>query len=326
MLKTILFGTLIGFSAPLIVGLGLILSQSPQSLSGAGGLDFEGQLSGDAPPWPDPETVTMRDGFGVSVRTFEATDPAAPLVVLVHGSGWHGQQFARLAPALTPHATVLVPDLRGHGATPGQRGDVSYIGQLEDDLADLIKARRTPGQKVVLAGHSSGGGLAVRFAGGAHGGVLDGAILLAPYLHHRAPTFRPNSGGWSQPLTRRLIGLGILNTFRIRALNHLTVMQFNMPRQVLDGPLGHTATLAYSQRLNMSYAPRNAYLKDVAKLPPFVLIAGADDEAFLAQAYEPTLSPANPKGAYHLIAGINHLDVVNAPQTLTLIARYLDDL
>ncbi len=39
-----------------------------------------------------------------------------------------------------------------HGFTPKRRGDVDYIGQLEDDLADLITAKRQPRQKVILVG------------------------------------------------------------------------------------------------------------------------------------------------------------------------------
>jgi alpha-beta hydrolase superfamily lysophospholipase len=32
--------------------------------------------------------------------------------------------------------TTYVPDIRGHGGS-GRRGDIDYIGQLDDDLADL---------------------------------------------------------------------------------------------------------------------------------------------------------------------------------------------
>jgi non-heme chloroperoxidase len=35
--------------------------------------------------------------------------------------------------------TVYVPDLRGHGDIQ-PHGDVAYIGQLDDDLADFINA------------------------------------------------------------------------------------------------------------------------------------------------------------------------------------------
>lgn len=307
------------------IALILIASQRPGRLGGTAGLDFSGPLSAAGTPAQPQETVPLRDGFGMQVRSYESGRESAPLLVLVHGSGWHGLQFDALARRLSAQADVLVPDLRGHGAQPGKRGDLAYIGQFEDDLADLIKARRKPGQKLILGGHSSGGGLVVRFAGGPYGDMLDGAVLLAPFLKHNAPTTRPNSGGWAQPLTRRIIGLSILNTFRITALNHLTVMQFNMPQAVLDGPLGDTATTAYSYRLNTSYAPRGDYLADVAALPPFLLVAGEADEAFDAAAYQPVMQAVTDKGRYLLVPDTGHLAIVDAPETANAIEGFLDD-
>ncbi len=303
----------------------LILSQRPKVLTDGQGLDFTQTLARTNEA-PAPQiAVTMRDGFALQVREYPSSSPDVPLVVFVHGSGWHGVQFDALARKISDRADVLVPDLRGHGAKPGVRGDISYIGQLEDDLADLIAARRKDGQALILAGHSSGGGLVVRFAGGPHGAQMDGAVLMAPFLKYDAPMTRPNSGGWAQVMVRRVIGLSILNTFRIRALNHLTVIQFAMPRAVLDGPLGPTATTAYSYRLNTSFAPRARYLKDVAALPRFVLIVGAMDEAFDAALYAPTMREATDKGSYVIVPSIGHLDIVDAGQTQATLERFLDD-
>ncbi|WP_323782639.1 alpha/beta hydrolase [Thalassovita sp.] len=311
-------------AVPLAIALGLIGSQRPGDLPGTEGLDFSRQIGRQTTPLPI-EKVTMRDGFKLSVRSVSGPEKS-PLLVLIHGSGWHGGQFDGVARQLAGKADVLVPDLRGHGANPGRRGDLDYIGQFEDDLADLIHARVKPGQKVILAGHSSGGGLVVRFAGGAQGDLIDAAILLAPFLKYNAPTTRPNSGGWAHVLTRRVIGLSLLNAVGIKALNALTVIQFDMPKSVLNGPLGHTATTAYSYRLNTSFAPRPSYEKDIAALPRFLLIAGREDEAFFAKRYEPLMSEYNDKGRYVLIDGVSHLDVVEAPQTLKLIGDFIDGI
>lgn len=310
---------------PGAIALGLIASQGPIALDGTGGLEFGKQLErGLVEPLP-VAPVPMRDGFALQVRHLQGLE-GAPLVVMVHGSGWQGAQFDALAREISTQAEVLVPDLRGHGAMPGRRGDVDYIGQFEDDLADLIAAYRKPDQKVVLLGHSSGGGLVVRMAGGAHGALLDGAVLLAPFLKYNAPTTRPNSGGWAHVLTRRMIGLSMLNMARLRVLNHVTVIQFAMPQAVLDGPLGHTATTAYSFRLNTSYAPRNDYLADVAALPPFLLAVGDQDEAFIAEAYAPLMQEVTDKGEYAVVPGVSHLDIVNDPNSLKLIQDFLREL
>ncbi|MCR9127788.1 MAG: alpha/beta fold hydrolase [Rhodobacteraceae bacterium] len=307
------------------VALGLIVSQPAKGRvapDAEGGLDFSAQ-GGDATVWPAPEQARMRDGSRLTLRRFGT---GGPLVVLVHGSGWHGRQFARLAPVLGQGATVLVPDLRGHGASPDRRGDIDHIGQLEEDLADLVDLYRQPGQQTLFVGHSSGGGLVVRMAGGRYGDRIDSAVLLAPYLHHAAPTARPRSGGWAQPMVRRIIGLGMLNGLGIGVLNHLTVIRFAFPARVLDGPLGATATTSYSYRLNRSYAPRRTYLRDIAALPRFVLIAGRDDEAFVAARYAETMSAVTDRGRYVLLDGVGHLGVVDAPETRRLLREAIDAL
>ncbi|WP_122073679.1 alpha/beta hydrolase [Pseudophaeobacter sp. EL27] len=306
-----------------LVPLGLILSQPVKPLEPSGEtLNFNKILQSGTTTLAEPfttESVVMRDGYALQLRSFANGD--GPLIVLVHGSGWNGLQFTGLAPQLS--GTVLVPDLRGHGAWPGRRGDVDYIGQFEDDLADLITARAAEGQKVVLIGHSSGGGLVLRFAGGRHRQLMDGAVLLAPFLHHNAPTMRPNSGGWAQPLLRRIIGLSMLNGFGITTWNHLTAIQFNMPTEVLEGPLGHLATTSYSYRLNQSYAPRSDYVSDIRSLPEFLLLVGAQDEAFVAEAYQALIEGETAKGTYRILAETGHLDLVDAPETRKAIREFI---
>ena len=309
----------------------LILSQYPAKglVAETGGLDFA-RISGNQGTTPARlQTYRARDGAALGVRVYPAQNAPSrqpPLMVMVHGSGWHGLQFDALARHIADSglADVVVPDLRGHGPSPIRRGDIDHIGQFEEDLADLIALHVRPGQEVIMLGHSSGGGLVVRFAGGDYGHLLGRAILLAPFLGHDTPTTRKNSGGWAKPLVRRIIGLTMLNAARIRALNGLTVIQFRFPRTVLDGPLGETATRAYSYRLNRSYAPRPGLAEDAARLPDFLLLAGTQDEAFHADMYEPTLGKLTGKGEYVLIRDTGHLDLVDAPATADHIAKWLN--
>ena len=304
------------------IALVLIATQSPRERSDGAGFDFSavGQREGEAPA--PLQSIPMRDGYALQVRTYGGADNV-PLLVLLHNTGWHGAQFDSLASSLAGDADVIVPDLRGHGTAPGRRGDVDYMGQLEDDLADMITAMVRPGQPVILAGHGGGGGLVVRFAGGPHGALMDGAVLLAPDLHPAAPTLR-EGGGATHLLTRRNMGLGILNTLGISALNHLPVVQIDMPRSVLDGPQGDTATLTYSYRLYSSFAPRRNYLDDVAALPPFVLLAGGADEAFISAQFAPTMGAVTDRGRYDMILGATHLGLVDDPRTRAIIEGFLD--
>lgn len=329
MLAKILISIGISVFVYFAIALGLIASQPTVDIPEREGLDFSNAMVKRFET-PDSDAFQRsrfeaRDGTQLSYTHVKAEGAEAlPLVIMLHGSGWYGGHFDALAWALRDVAEVKALTLRGHGLEPAVRGDVAYLGQLEDDIADLVA--QDAHRKIVLMGHSSGGGLAVRFAGGPHGGTLSGAVLLAPYLRHDAPTTKQNSGGWAFPLTRRIIGLSMLNAAGIHALDGLTAIQFNMPKEVVDGPLGGYATTAYSWRLNTSYAPRADYLADVAKLPKFLLIAGADDEAFDAAGYAPLMSQVTEKGRYEIVDGVSHLDIIDHATSETLIREYLSEL
>ena len=305
-----------------LVPFGLIVSQWPMKMTAIQSgetLNFESALAANLQTAPEPEQIEMRDGWSMPVRKYGTQDARKPLLILVHGSGWNGLQYNAMAQNLSNDAHVLAVDLRGHGATPERRGDVDYIGQMEDDLADLINAEAIEGQQLVMLGHSSGGGLVVRFAGGVHGALIDKAVLLAPFLKYNAPSTRADAGGWAHLLLRRVIGLSILNGFGITALNHLTTIQFNMPAEVLDGPYGTLATTSYSYRLNTGFAPREDYLSDIKALPEFTLLVGSADEAFYAEKYEGVMRAVTDKGTYEIVNGVDHLGIIDADETAAAI-------
>ncbi|MCC5979177.1 MAG: alpha/beta fold hydrolase [Salinarimonas sp.] len=285
------------------------------------GLEFDVVNHMQAEPL-STETQAMRDGYPMVLRRLDGPE-GGPLVVMIHGSAWNGMPLESLGRRVAQYADVLIPDLRGHGAAPGRRGDVDYIGQLEDDLADLISAQAEPGQEVILLGYSSGGGLVVRFAGGPHGDLMDRAVLIAPFLQHDAPTTRTESGGWALPNVKRIIGLTLLDAAGIRAFNSYPVLRFAMPKAVLEGRYGHMATPEYSFRLNASFAPRRDWKADITHLPPFLLIAGTNDEAFHSEAYEPTMTPLNANGTYRMVPDKTHLEIPDAPETAEAVVGFV---
>ena len=203
---------------------------------------------------PELKCFTARNGTKLAYSYCSADSDK--IVVLLEGAGWHSRYFLPLADFISSEglAQVYTPDLRGQGLSPKRRGDVEYVGQLEDDLADLIAIiqKDNPNSMLNVGGHSSGGGLAIRFAGSQYGKKAKTCLLFSPFLKYNAPTTRPNSGGFAKPYTGHIIALVMLNNVGIRWFNYLTVIEFNMAEKARDG----TETLTYSYRLNIAYGLR----------------------------------------------------------------------
>ena len=111
---------------------------------------------------------------GVRVA-MEVRGSGRPLV-LIHGLGCSGRYFRDLAAQLSPHFTVYVPDLPGHGRSekPDALGSIRALG---DWLAALVVECKL--EQPVIAGHSLGGGVAVDCAA-RYPDLPGGIVLLAP--------------------------------------------------------------------------------------------------------------------------------------------------
>ncbi|MFB9359151.1 alpha/beta fold hydrolase [Actinoplanes nipponensis] len=109
--------------------------------------------------------LTLADGVRLHVETSGPVD-APVTVVLLHGwcldrRTWHHQ-----AKALTGvDARVVAYDARGHGRSSATRLRSATLGQLGDDLAEVLRAY-APSGPIVLAGHSLGGMTIMEFAEG----------------------------------------------------------------------------------------------------------------------------------------------------------------
>jgi len=277
------------------------------------GFSFD-ELFFDTWSLPELETFEARDGATLSYRHYPAD--ADQVLVLLHGSGYHSSY-------LLPLAEFVSVENLAHVYTPDLRGDIDYIDQLEDDIADLLGVIRQGHRDatLIVGGHSSGGGLVVRFAGSQYGQQADAYLLMAPFLKYNAPTTRPNSGGWARAYTPRIAGLTMLNNVGIHWFDHLTAIDFNMPEEARDG----TETLAYSHRLNTGFAPRN-YKKDLGAITqPLLVVAGTADEGFHGDKYEPVISQYT-EAQVELLDGVTHMGSVVDPSVRPVVRAWLENL
>jgi alpha-beta hydrolase superfamily lysophospholipase len=199
---------------------------------------------------------------------------------------------------------------------------VDYIGQYEDDVADVITTIRNerPNGRLILAGHSMGGGIALQFAQLADAPTVDGYLLFAPHLGTNAPTMSQQdpetaemAAAYSQLHVPRLIGLIMLNNVGIEALNHLDTLYFNLTDEV-------THVYSFGATVNSSPTEYEAALSAVDA--PMLVVVDSNDEAFVADQF-PIAITAYSDGEVHIINGENHNSIVESAEAMTVIENWL---
>ena len=271
---------------------------------------------------PKPlQFALARDGASLAFRDYGGSDDK--VLIIYHGSGTEGGYLDPLARRIAGAgiARIIVPNARGHYRTGPRRGDIDHIGQLEEDLEDLINQLKLDrsGISLYLAGHSSGGGFAARYAGLKYGRRLSGLILLAPYFGYRAPSSRKSSGGWVNVDTARIIQISYLNGTGDQSRNGETVLTFNMPPKVRTG----AETLAYSFRLMTNFGSHSDFSEDIAGVGvPILVLAGAADGAMNSSAYAGMFAD-KADATVQILDGVGHLDIVSNAAALDRIASWL---
>ncbi|THD66047.1 MAG: alpha/beta hydrolase [Bradyrhizobium sp.] len=305
-----------GFIAVVLAGLIAWPVRQPPELASIS----QARKSVDFSALPVIERFQARDGTELAYRHYPAGSPATGRVaVVIHGSsGSSGTTIHALSGALAAHGVeTFAVDIRGHGAS-GTRGDIAYVGQLEDDLADFIAVVRktVPTAPLTLVGHSSGGGFALRVAASPIQGLFARTVLLAPYLGYAAPTNRPDSGGWASADIPRILGLLALRAVGIRCCEALPVLAFAVPPNS-EKVLVQT----YTDRLMRNFANHPDFRRDLAGATrPLTIFSGADDELMLAGNYAEAVRGVKPSVDVKLVAGVNHMGIVSDPAAISIIA------
>ena len=269
---------------------------------------------------PAAERFQARDGSALGFRHYPpAGASTGRAAIVVHGSsGSSGGTIHALSAALAARGVeTWAVDIRGHG-TSGTRGDIGYVGQLEDDLSDFVAVIRktAPTAPLTLVGHSSGGGFALRVAASPIQQLFERTVLLAPYLGYDAPTSRPNSGGWANADIPRIVGLLALRKAGITCCEALPVLAFAVPP---NSEKNLVAT--YTDRLMRNFAVNGDFRRDLANAAgPLTIISGAEDELMFADKYAEAVRGARTPVDVKLIDGINHMGIVSVPRAVSAVA------
>ena len=211
---------------------------------------------------PALSRFTARDGVALSYRAYapSTTTSAAPArgsVVLVHGSSGSSNSMHPMAQGFAQAGyAVFALDIRGHGES-GTRGRIAYVGQLEDDLEDFVKAVSPP-KPATLAGFSAGGGFTLRFAGSPRQRLFQSYLFLSPFVSQEAQTYRPDSGGWASVGLPRIVVVSVLNMAGVRWFNDLPVTRFAVNEQAKA-----FLTPEYTYALATNFRPQADYVANI---------------------------------------------------------------
>lgn len=270
---------------------------------------------------PPLERFQARDGTWLGYRHYAAGGTATGRgAIFIHGSsGSSATVNHALTAAMAAHGVeTWALDMRGHGAS-GMRGDIGYVGQLEDDLVDFVAHVRksAPDLPVTLVGHSAGAGFSLRIA--ATPIVQDlfvRTVLIAPYLGYDAPTNKPHAGGWVNADTPRFLGLTALRKLGIDCCSQLPVLAFAVPPNS-----ERILTPTYSDRLMRNFATRGYRLDLPVVTHPMTIFGGAEDEMMISEKYAETVQAIQPSVDVKIIEGVNHMGMVTNPKAVNAIAE-----
>lgn len=245
-------------------------------------------------------------------------------LVLIHGMGEHLLRYERLASDLEADGyQVYGFDMRGHGFSPGARGDAPGLHYHVQDVLEFLKwvtsERRLVPKQVPVAAHSMGGLIAMVAA-------LDSPcwfkslFLISPYFR---PAFQPQA--W------RLAAARMLNrVWPTVALNvGLKLEQFAQDQAVQlairDDPMSHQKMSARMALQLIEIGEKLLQTSERFQMP--CMLVHGDQDTINSHAASLEFSRQQPRiefmsvpGGYHQI----HNDSGSRPQVLAALRRLLD--
>ena len=230
---------------------------------------------------------TAPDGVELGQTTWRPRGEPNAHLALIHGYAEHGGRYERFATAAVERGfAVHALDLRGHGTSPGLRGDLGSVERTVSDVVAYVTQLPSPR---FLFGHSAGGAAATRAAADLRD--VHGVVLSAPYLRNAGPV-----PAWLRAVAKGLAA--VAPRMPVRTLDADTLSR--IPEEVTayrDDPLVYTGPVrAKTGTLLLEMGERA--LETAPRIGhPVLLMHGGDDQV------------ADPEASRELAERIGHHDV-----------------
>jgi alpha-beta hydrolase superfamily lysophospholipase len=268
--------------------------------------------------FPPARRFAARDGAQLAYREYPVAG-ATQVAVLLHGSIHDSRTMHSVGVLLAMQGVAAYAlDVRGHGGS-GRRGDIDYVGQLEDDLADFVAGLRVrhPDARLALVGHSAGGGFTLRFAGSERGHLFDRYVSVAPFLHHSGEMVRKEAIEWAVACVPRFTALAYLHSLRVPLLQRLPVL-------LCAVPANGDCTASYSFRLALNFRPNLDWQADVRAIrAKTTVLIGEADELFKAEAYGRLFQGLNEQVQVQVLKAVDHTSICMKGSAVMAIRKAL---
>jgi alpha-beta hydrolase superfamily lysophospholipase len=258
--------------------------------------------------------ITATDGLGLLTRHWAGDSPKAR-ILLVHGLGEHSGRYEHVGAYFARNGyEASAFDLRGHGASGGDRVDLESFDQFVDDLA-LMFSQLPKDLPTIIYGHSMGGLIATTHAISQHP-QPDFYVLSAPALDADLPAALKLA---AKALRRIRPGLRLPNSVTAEQLSRDPAVG----EKYFADPLVESKATARFSAIGLAQQPiTRAAISDISV--PSLVIHGADDPLVPPHASAPL---AGVEGVERkLFPGLRH-ETHNEPEwedVLGFVAGWLD--
>lgn len=233
-------------------------------------------------------------------------------IICLHGYPLDYSIWLPLVEGLQSRARLILPDLRGHGRSPAPAG-VYTMEALAGDVLGLMDDLKI--EKVVLAGHSMGGYVALAFAR-EHAERLAGLALVSSHCFADAPE-KAQARLATATKVEKEGSTAFLADSMLPNLTADTTLQEKIKELIVHAnPAGVAGVLR-----GMAQRVASCQVLEGLRVPA-VIIAGEKDVLISLETAR-DMAARMQKPWLKVLAGTGHLPMLEAPEQVMLILRKL---
>jgi pimeloyl-ACP methyl ester carboxylesterase len=239
--------------------------------------------------------------------SFEEFGCGKPLIFL-HGYPLNHTIWYPIMPLMEKYAQLILPDLRGHGASPAPKG-VYRMDTLASDVALLMD--RLEIEQAILVGHSMGGYVALSFTS-CYPGRVGGLALVASHCFADEPEKKKARLETAERVERARDIQFIIENMLPNLIEDLCWQDKLRPLMAGTSPTGVAGVLR-------GMAERQDACQVLTDLDvPMVIIAG-DKDAFVPLQRAEEMAHKIKKPWLEVIRGCGHMPMLEAAQEVSRV-------